>query len=503
MSITQTLTYLYDLLASVAQKRCKQRESQSDMSKKKAKKIKKQKLDTSDHHKDDQKAKYDIQETVTDLATDTQEMDIPKEMNQEPEIDLKEDVKEVEDDSNEYDKEPVIDPDETNQEQEVSNEKDSPKDNLLKGSSSDLINEDTDKEFHLNLDAFTTFKKDENFGSYHDFFAFSDDLNKIAACDGVSNSFLPAIWSSSIAKKFAETGISPFKQNLPDAQDTTVSPSTLWLEDLRANWFKQAEELGLNSSKFYIRNSFKLKKSAAATMVGLELKDREWEAIAIGDSFLFQYDRDWTLKTLHTTQTPVDTFSNYPDYWDSMSGRGKGEIKRAEGEFEIGDFFLLVTDAMAEWIFERKDKPEQLKSLLEFENNEAFSEFVIKARQRDGMDDDDTTLVIVKIQKDEGENLSNAPDLDDLIAQAKKEVTESKRSEISIDEGSKKTEEVMVADSDLNKAESEHQVNLKEKLKTAIEELSEKAIKENSDLKQQIENLLNTIESVNRIKIIK
>ena len=242
---------------------------------------------------------------------------------------------------------------------------------------------------NISVKSFLVHKAGESFSDCHDAFSIGKELNRFAIADGVSKSFFPAWWSPKLTQQFIKTGV----KELIIYEDNSDFINT-WLDNARNKWRSEVEaEVSKPSMKYFTRNKFNMRESAAATFVGLELGKEYWWGIAIGDSFLFQFDKDWNKKARLSSQKD-DHFGNHPDYWDSDAQKGgKGTYDSSKGEFESGDIFLMATDALAEWI--TKSKPAQLNKLLTLNTNDEFVEFVNEERKANRLEDDDTTLLVI------------------------------------------------------------------------------------------------------------
>ena len=202
-------------------------------------------------------------------------------------------------------------------------------------------------------------------------------------------------------------------------------------------------EEGLNKADF-----------AACTFVGLSFGEKEWKCHAIGDSYLFVLNKDLQISEKVTSMEGAE-FGNSPEYFASKQGYDYGKIVQKSGNFENISYFLLMTDALSDWFLSATD--EKRKKLLEIKTHEEFVKFVEDERQARALKDDDTTLLILKIESEESESLSfvkeNVDDINGLIASEQepterpKEEEEQKDGEVEvIEKNSDSDDEALIED---------------------------------------------------------
>jgi serine/threonine protein phosphatase PrpC len=160
----------------------------------------------------------------------------------------------------------------------------------------------------------------------------------------------------------------------------------------------------------------KIRRGAHATFVGLSIQDDQpseshggsWRVVAIGDSCLFHV-RDDELLTV-APMSKSDEFNNHPHLISTDPaipfGSGASRVTVLTGEWQPNDEFYLVTDALAEWTLSKHEAgrpPWSLfRSLGEDDDSSgagqgAFETLVAKLRKKDGLHNDDTTLLRVEV----------------------------------------------------------------------------------------------------------
>lgn len=122
-----------------------------------------------------------------------------------------------------------------------------------------------------------------------------------------------------------------------------------------------------------------------------------WSARSIGDCCLFQV-RAGRLVT-RWPYTHPSQFDNHPFLLGSRSTYEslKGHIDQADGQWEAGDEFWLATDALAHWLLTQhlagKWPPVSRADVGDAGGFHAW----VEARRREGLRNDDTTLVRVTL----------------------------------------------------------------------------------------------------------
>lgn len=167
---------------------------------------------------------------------------------------------------------------------------------------------------------------------------------RFAVADGASEGMLSGQWAQILVRAYCRA-ISA--SQMPDLLARALPSWREWKQhylDQRARqnrpvmWF---EEPGLE-------------KGAFSTLLGLTLHDGEsagrWEATALGDSCLFQVRAGELAAAM-----PIDdaeAFGSRPFLIASNPARNNGLLERvhyAAGEWQPGDRFYLMTDALAHW----------------------------------------------------------------------------------------------------------------------------------------------------------
>lgn len=237
----------------------------------------------------------------------------------------------------------------------------------------------------MKVRGFITHKKAEKYEDCQDYFAINKEKGRLAISDGMSQSIFPLWWAEELVHAYVDNDW------LPDQSK---------LMSLRENWQNRVNEF-LESQKqngkptWMLENCLTEKRGAGATFCGICFKnDKEWDGYVLGDSCLIEIDSNNHITKIY--RTGKEEFNNNPDYFDSIIG-GKGEVDIISGTLEKGVKLLLVTDALAEFLYSKKgNETEYVCHLLQIEKHDEFCELIDEWRESESLHNDDTTLVIIE-----------------------------------------------------------------------------------------------------------
>ena len=234
---------------------------------------------------------------------------------------------------------------------------------------------------------------------YEDAFAYKSVSNsetnrgsRVAISDGASESSFAAEWAKILTRSYRDQ---PFA-SIEEIQDR--------MDDLSKRWHKIVFRQPL---PWFAEE--KARMGAFATFLGIDFSSEQlstgsWQAVGIGDSCLFQVRND-ELTIAFPVQQSTD-FGNFPDLLSSSLPRNRTMWERIlflDGKYQVGDTFILTTDALATWFlqsYEQSEHPwnEFNSFLIAEEPLIAFEEWIEKKRLS-GMRNDDVTLAIIKLDQ--------------------------------------------------------------------------------------------------------
>jgi hypothetical protein len=241
----------------------------------------------------------------------------------------------------------------------------------------------------ISVNGFSYHKPSETFEDCADkiAFAINNGNAKFAISDGVTMSWYPEIWSQILVKQYVSTdglNISDVANN-----DILVQCQNKWLDEVNSC-------IGDAAKPWWIENIENKESSASATFAGLTLFYENnllnYEAVSIGDTFLYILSRDCALKFVFPEN---EVFNNTPNYLDSR-GRHKGVPIKKSSVVEAG-YYILMTDALAEWFSLSPEK--NLEKVLTWETYDDFCKSIDLLRSNKEIKIDDTAIIVLNVSQ--------------------------------------------------------------------------------------------------------
>jgi hypothetical protein len=235
---------------------------------------------------------------------------------------------------------------------------------------------------------------------YEDAYACAHPLYAIA--DGATESSFADLWANILVCEFIRQPL-----NYLDLRAETVSE---WLEPIQTHWHQQ-----IHWEKLPWYAEEKARHGAFATLLGIEFQDRpeaprsfwgrlfsgftrpplRWRALAVGDSCLFHVRNHTLLRPFPLTKSTM--FNPRPLLFCSNPGSNSevcGGVHLLEGEWLPEDLFLLATDALSCWFLKECETGKQpWRTLMALKTQTDFETLVARLRGKEGMKNDDTTLL--------------------------------------------------------------------------------------------------------------
>jgi serine/threonine protein phosphatase PrpC len=239
---------------------------------------------------------------------------------------------------------------------------------------------------HITYQAFWLQKAGNQPEEYED--AFSPAANSVlpapctdflcAVADGATETSFSGLWAQLLANAFASQRLQ------------RILPNTV--RDLAGEWNAEiAERTRAKPLPWYAEA--KLQKGAFATLTGLHLRaDGWWTALSVGDSCVFHLRPGAWVKSF-PYNTP-EQFNNSPLLWSTNHFQNNQVIpKRTRGRWKPGDYFLLMSDALACAFLAHELVREQIHNGLD---QAAFEALIRSARHDKLCKNDDVTLLKVQ-----------------------------------------------------------------------------------------------------------
>ena len=275
--------------------------------------------------------------------------------------------------------------------------------------------------------AFITHKIAESFSACQDRFGINADTKSIAVSDGMGSTWQQKIWAQLLVDEFAGSN-----DWLPDI-DSIKPLCQKWREKVDA-FIQHLKDT--NAPKYLVNMNMRSLlegRSAGATFVGIRFNEKTWSGSVLGDSCLIEWNRHEA--KFYTSQN-VESFDNFPDYFDSnVLKEGKGTPKLIDGVLADGNYLLLVSDPFSDFLLERckqNSGMQYISELLEISSHEEFETLVARWR-KEGMHNDDTTLVIVENDNSNDFIIDKKDDIDTFIEKEKEEERKARESVIKQD----------------------------------------------------------------------
>lgn len=246
-----------------------------------------------------------------------------------------------------------------------------------------------------------------------DRFAIGTDKNCFAIADGVGESLFPYDWAELVCEDFIAN------PNL-FCEDNKLVRESLLIEA----WNKKREERIANLTEtelFLYEMGLEKADFAACTFVGLSIDKKQWQSLALGDSYLFVLDKNLEIIESVASQKGEE-FSNFPEYFASQAEKNHGKTIKVCRDINKVTYFVLLTDAISDWFI--KVDTEKRKELLAISDMQSFHSLVNKERENGNMKDDDTTAVIIEVVHDDSDDIKYTKlyntNINDLIEEEEK-----------------------------------------------------------------------------------
>lgn len=214
------------------------------------------------------------------------------------------------------------------------------------------------------------------------------DSLRLAVADGATETSFAGLWAKLLVRSYGRKHLT--------SRDFTE------LDRCRRVWTRVVSRKPL---PWYAEE--KMRSGAFSSLLGLTVNDDgSWEAMAVGDSCLFHL-RGEMLLTSFPMNHSLD-FTSRPSLLSSIHRPDcpqEGLWGRTQGQWEVGDDFYLMTDALACWFLKRWEiGADPLEFLRGMNTQEGFERWVSHQRKdlaNDGtpfLKNDDVTLVACHIE---------------------------------------------------------------------------------------------------------
>ncbi|MGB8644474.1 MAG: protein phosphatase 2C domain-containing protein [Anaerolineae bacterium] len=216
---------------------------------------------------------------------------------------------------------------------------------------------------------------------------------RFAVADGATEGMLSGQWANLLVKLF--------KRHWQDMD--TAAP---WLAHAYRDWTRLKEDyIRRRNAEGHPIQWYEepgLEAGAFSTLLGVTFQEATFEAIALGDSCLFQVRDDAPILQFPFSQS--SEFNNRPVLLSSnpaRNGRVQEYLRSVRGNFSSGDRFYLMTDALAAWSMRELEAERAPWSTLDQMGAERqaqpLSEWITTLRQTGQIRNDDVTCVRLQV----------------------------------------------------------------------------------------------------------
>jgi serine/threonine protein phosphatase PrpC len=288
-----------------------------------------------------------------------------------------------------------------------------------------------------------THKEMETISGCQDNFSYNEAKNCFAIADGATQSFYSSIWSKLLVDYFCENP----QIDKNNWQEWLELIQQKWLEEVRAELEKAKS--GNNFAWIEIYNGLERSKSATSTFIGLQFIENQAKISIVGDSCLFIFQGNQLIQTYLLKKST--NFNDRPGYFGSRSKNNDDyepefldiELKYKQHSDKL--YFVLATDALAEYIFKYTEQQRDiLTTLLTINSEQEFENFVKSARHNGTikMKNDDVTLMILEVSDGEivslptqtrKENQKNTPIISPLSYETEQPSKEDQNNSLSVE----------------------------------------------------------------------
>lgn len=227
---------------------------------------------------------------------------------------------------------------------------------------------------------------------YEDAYAFTEHpietrvKQRFAIADGATETSFSGLWATALVQNYVSGGF----------DELTIEA----LIHSAKNWTKQIEAIrSLNTLSWYAEE--KLLQGAYSSFLGLEISaDGSWRAICVGDSCMFHI-RDSALYMGFPLDDPLQ-FNNRPALISTNTAANEGVVQQKhEGTWQRGDYFFLMTDALAQFYLSEKM---HRKHLFQVQHPDGFASRVRYWRDNQLCRNDDVTFLRIQMYGSPTEN---------------------------------------------------------------------------------------------------
>jgi hypothetical protein len=217
-----------------------------------------------------------------------------------------------------------------------------------------------------------------------------------SVADGASEGYLSGEWAKILVKAYCDNHSRSFN----DILDLACVNWKSWLENYLEKRQQENRPIEWYEEPGLVTGSF-------STFLGLTIEtniisgSKEWHAMALGDSCLFQVRSDELIFKFPIEKS--EDFNSWPHLVSTNPTRNHNYLdfmKSEKGEWQEGDSFFLMTDALSEWFIKQIELGYQ--PWLNLRNFDADTDilrnrWIDSLRKTNEIRNDDVTLIRIEI----------------------------------------------------------------------------------------------------------
>ena len=165
---------------------------------------------------------------------------------------------------------------------------------------------------------------------------------------------------------------------------------------LASEWYENVWKPGL---PWYTEES--IRRGAFSTLLGLQITKQsgDWRAISIGDTCVFQIRDDQLIRGWPLEKK--ENFGRFPVLLSTNNVANENigkKIVTTNGQANIGDIFVLATDALSVYFLEQNEKAKRPWQNLKEIESQGFEAWIDKLRDGSQIRNDDVTCIIIECE---------------------------------------------------------------------------------------------------------
>lgn len=224
---------------------------------------------------------------------------------------------------------------------------------------------------------------------WEDAAAYSERRGVVAVADGAAASYRAARWSSALVESFVTTPV-----------EMTPNAFSKWVADTGERFQDRSVDISEGSSWYASDAS---RRGSFATFCGLRFDPGEgsgYAAVHVGDSCLFHTRAGRLLSANLDDPAAFDSMPELLSSADYDGSRGAEKARFSRGDVAPGDVLFLTTDALGAAMLRLAQAGQSVWRFFGRVGQQGFGPLITALRDASVMEDDDVTLMRVRIRQE-------------------------------------------------------------------------------------------------------